>query len=55
MRPVPEKLKMDRNKVSQLKKLINKMQITSDTKIDLMRYFEEKTPKKIQRLRSKII
>lgn len=55
MLPVPRKIEVSCNKVAELEKLIYKLQLPSDTKVDLMRYFKETNPKKVQRLRSKIV
>ena len=55
MLPVPKKLEMDSNKVAELEKSVYKLQLASDTKVDLMRYFKETEPEKIQRLRNKIV
>lgn len=55
MLPVPKKLKIDINKVKELESFIYKLQIDSDTKVDLMRYFQEKKPENIQKLRNRIV
>jgi hypothetical protein len=55
MLPAPKKLEIDSDKIVQLEKSIYRLQIASDTKVDLMRYFEERNPDNIQKLRSRIV
>lgn len=55
MLPVPKKLEVNSNKIAQLEQSIYKLQIASDTKVDLIRYIKEKNPDRIQALRSKIV
>lgn len=55
MLPAPKKLEVKTDKLSKLEKTVYKLQIASDTKVDLIKYFKEKNPGKIQSLRSKIV
>ena len=55
MLPVPKKMEVDTNKVAELEKSIYKLQVSFDTKIDLLRYFKEEKPEMIQPLRSRIV
>lgn len=55
MLPYPEKIKVDVDKTSQLEISVLKLQITSDTKTDLIRYFHEKNPDNIQKMRNRIV
>jgi len=55
MLPTPKKLEISTDKIAELEKSIYKLQIASDTKIDLIRYFYEKNPDVIQSLRSRIV
>lgn len=55
MLPAPKKLEVGRNKIAELERSVYKLQIASDTKVDLIRYFKETDPEKIQKLRSKIV
>lgn len=55
MLPAPKKIEIDTNKVAKLERSIYKLQIAADTKIDLIRYFKEKNPSRIQNLRSRIV
>lgn len=55
MMPAPKKLEVNSDKVAELEKYVYKLQIASDTKVDLIRYFKEKNPEKIQILRNKIV
>lgn len=55
MLPAPKKLEMNSDKVAALEKSVYKLQITSDTKVDLIKYFREKNPAKIQLLRERIV
>lgn len=55
MLPAPKKLEINSDKVAQLEKSIYKLQVASDVKVDLIRYFKEKNINKIQTLRSKIV
>ena len=55
MLPTPKKLEVKTDKLAKLEQSVYKLQIASDTKVDLMKYFKEKNPVKIQSLRSKIV
>lgn len=55
MLPAPKKLEAKTDKLARLEQSVYKLQIASDTKVDLIRYFKERDPAKIQNLRSKII
>lgn len=55
MLPAPKKLEVNSKKVAQLEQSVYKLQVASDTKVDLMKYFKEKNPFKIQALRSRIV
>lgn len=55
MLPVPQKLEVDTNKIAQLERSVYKLPVTADTKIDLLRYFKETSPDRVQPLRSRII
>ena len=55
MLPAPKKLEVKTDKLSKLEKTVYKLQIASDTKVDLIKYFKEKNPGKIQSLRSTIV
>lgn len=55
MLPAPKKLEMNSDKIAYLEKSVYKLQIASDTKVELIKYFNEKDPTRIQRLRSKIV
>lgn len=53
--PVPKKLEINTNKITQLERSVYKLPVTADTKIDIVRYFSETSPSRIQPLRSRII
>ena len=53
--PAPRKVEMDSNKISELEKTIYKMHISSETKLNLLRYIEKKDPQTIGMLRNKIV
>lgn len=55
MLPAPKKLEFSSNKLAELEKAIYKLQVPTDTKIDLVNYFREKEPKRIQMLRGRIV
>lgn len=55
MLPAPKKLEVNSNKIAELEKNVYKLPVASDTKIDLIKYFKEKIPDKIQALRSRIV
>lgn len=55
MLPAPKKMEINSNKIAELEKSVYKLQIASDTKIDIIKYFREKNPDKIQELRSRIV
>lgn len=55
MLSVPKKLEMDTDKIKELERFIYKLQVSSDTKVDLIRYLQEKDPISIQKLRSRIV
>ena len=55
MLPVPKKLEINTDKIAQLERSIYKLPVTVNTKIDILRYFKETVPKRIQPLRSRII
>lgn len=55
MLPVPKKLEMDSDRIFQLESSVYKLSIASDIKLDLMKYFRERKPENVQRLRSRII
>lgn len=55
MLPTPKKLEIKTDRIVKLEQSVYKLQIASDTKVDLIKYFKEKNPAKIQSLRSKII
>ncbi len=55
MLPAPKKLELDSNRIAKLEQSVYKLQIASDTKVDLIKYFHEKDPGKIQTLRSRIV
>lgn len=55
MLPTPKKLEVKTDKLAKLEQSVYKLQIASDTKVELIRYFNEKDPAKIQNLRSKIV
>ena len=55
MLAVPKKLEVKSEKIAELEKNIYKLQIASDTKIDLLRYIKERSPEKVQFLRNRII
>lgn len=55
MLPTPKKLEVKTDKLAKLEQSVYKLQIASDTKVDLIKYFKEKNPNKIQSLRSRIV
>lgn len=55
MLPAPKKLEVRSDKVAQLEQSVYKLQVASNTKVDLIKYFKEKKPERIQALRSKIV
>lgn len=55
MLPAPKKLEVNTNKLIKLEQSVYKLQIASDIKVALIKYFQEKNPAKIQSLRSKIV
>lgn len=55
MLPAPKKLEIRSDKVAQLEQSVYKLQVASNTKVDLIKYFKEKRPERIQALRSKIV
>ncbi len=55
MLPAPKKLEVNSNKIAELERSVYKLQIASDTKIDLIKYFREKKADRIQALRSRIV
>lgn len=55
MLPAPKKLEVNSDKVAELEKSVYKLQVASDTKVNLIKYFMEKDPKKIQSLRGRIV
>lgn len=55
MLPAPKKIEVKSDKVAQLEKSVYKLQVASDTKVDLIKYFKENRPEKIQALRSRIV
>lgn len=55
MLPAPKKLEADTDRLAGLEQSVYKLQIASDTKLDLIKYFKETNPGKIQSLRSKIV
>ncbi len=55
MMPAPRKLEVDANKIADLEKSVYKLQVASDTKVDLIKYFKENEPQKIQALRGRIV
>jgi hypothetical protein len=55
MLPARKKLETDKGELAELEKSVYKLQIASDTKIDLIKYFKETNPYKIQRMRSRIV
>lgn len=55
MLPAPKKIEVKTDKLIELEQAVYKLQIASDTKLDLIKYFKEKDPEIIQNLRSKIV
>ena len=55
MLPAPKKLDVSTNKIAELEKSVYKLQVASDTKIEIIKYLNEKDSSKIQVLRSRII
>ena len=55
MLPAPKKLEVDTNKLEELEKTIYKCQITSETKVHILRYIKENDVEKIHKMRYKII
>lgn len=55
MLPAPKKLEVKHDKIRQLEESVYKLPVDVDTKIDLLHFFSEKEPKKIQTLRSHIV
>ena len=55
MLPAPKKLEVSTNKIAELEKSVYKLQVASDTKIEIIKYLNEKDSSKIQVLRSRII
>lgn len=53
--PAPKKLEVNTDKIAELERTVFKLKVSSDTKVDLVKYFKETDPKQIQRLRSKIV
>lgn len=55
MLPAPKKLEVSTDKLAELEKSVYKLQVASDTKVEIIKYFNEKNPLKIQALRSRIV
>lgn len=55
MLPAPKKVEVNSNKIAELEKSVYKLQIATDTKLEIIKYFKEENPTKIQALRSRII
>lgn len=55
MLPAPKKMEVNSNKIAELEQSVYKLQIASDTKVEIIKYFKEKNPEKIQALRSRIV
>lgn len=55
MLPAPKKMEVNSNKIAELEQSVYKLQIASDTKVEIIKYFKEKNPDKIQSLRSRIV
>lgn len=55
MLPAPKKLEVSTDKLAELEKYVYKLQVASDTKVEIIKYFNEKNPSKIQALRSRIV
>lgn len=55
MLPAPKKMEVNSNKIAELEQSVYKLQIATDTKVEIIKYFKEKNPDKIQVLRSRIV
>lgn len=55
MIPAPKKLEVSTDKLAELEKSVYRLQVASDTKVEIIKYFNEKNPSKIQALRSRIV